>query len=201
MDIRDKNSYFDNQTSQHYFSEYVEKISALKDKVDTSNLDNIVELFKQLIRNKKTLYVVGNGGSESIAQHTVTDYTKGTFIHNALRTISLGSNSSIITALGNDHSFDEIFSKQIEFYCDQDDVLFCVSSSGNSQNIINAIKKAKSIGMKTVSFTGFDGGRAKLDSDYNIHVPFNNYGIVEDIHQSLMHVIAQVIYLDINEKK
>ena len=72
--------------------------------------------------------------------------------------------------------------------------MLSISSSGNSANIIDAIKAAKSLGIKTISFTGFSGGEVKNISDLNLHVPFDNYGIVEDMHQSFMHIIAQYLF-------
>ena len=201
MDIRDKNTYFDNSTAKKYLHEYLDQIGKLKSLVEINDLDSIINILEKTIIDKRILYVAGNGGSESITQHSVTDFTKGIFTRETLKTISLGANSSMITALGNDHSFTEIYSKQIEFYATTNDVLLCISSSGNSKNIVNAINTAKEKKMKTISFTGFDGGLAKELSDFNLHVPFNNYGIVEDIHQAFMHIIAQCLFLKISEKK
>ena len=107
-----------------------------------------------------------------------------------------------ITAVANDIGYNDIFSLQIERYGLSEDVLICISSSGNSPNIIKAIKAAKEKGVHTISFVGFDGGSAKEISDNCIHIPIRNYGIVEDIHHSMMHMLAQYIRLrNLNNKE
>ena len=107
--------------------------------------------------------------------------------------ISLSSNLEIITAVANDIKFNEIFLFQLSRLAKQGDCLITISSSGNSENIIKAIKWAKKNKLKTVSLNGFDGGKARQISDISINVPCNNYGIIEDLHQSIMHILAQSI--------
>ena len=98
-----------------------------------------------------------------------------------------------MTAISNDIGYEEIFSFQLSGYGNEGDALISVSSSGNSPNIVSAIKKASSMGISTISFVGFDGGEAKNISDYCIHIPIHNYGVVEDAHHTLMHIISQFI--------
>jgi phosphoheptose isomerase len=112
---------------------------------------------------------------------------------------SLPSNTALLTAIANDISYDQVFAFQLKKYAKNEDILLAISSSGNSPNIIAAIEMAKSLGLQTISFVGFNGGEAKKLSDYCIHVKVNNYGVVEDIHQSLMHILTQYLrlkYLD-----
>ena len=99
----------------------------------------------------------------------------------------------MLTAIANDISYDQVFSFQIRKYATKGDILLSISSSGNSTNIIKAIEEAKSMEVTTISFVGFDGGRAKEMSDLCIHIPSNNYGICEDAHHSLMHIFAQYL--------
>lgn len=138
---------------------------------------------------------IGNGGSAAIADHWSCDHTKGVRGDTRLfpNVRSLAQNVSMVTAIANDISYDEIFSQQIN-YCQEDYALvLAVSSSGNSPNIVKGLQAARDRGYGTIAFVGFDGGKVVKDNmaDYIIHVKSNNYGVVEDCHQILMHVIAQ----------
>ena len=101
----------------------------------------------------------------------------------------------MLTAIANDISYDEVFAFQIKQYATKGDILLSISSSGNSENIIRAIEQAKSLGALTISFVGFDGGRAKEISDLCLHISSDNYGICEDAHHALMHIFAQYLRL------
>ena len=115
--------------------------------------------------------------------------------------ISLSSNLEIITAIANDIKFNEIFLFQLSRLAKKGDCLITISSSGNSENIIKAIKWAKKNKLKTVSLNGFVGGEARQISDISINIPCNNYGIIEDLHQSIMHILAQSIRMQNLQKK
>jgi phosphoheptose isomerase len=144
----------------------------------------------------KTLYIFGNGGSAAISNHWVCDFAKGINEDTSKKAtaISLNSNVPLISAIANDIGYEHIFSKQLEYASLQPgDVVFAISSSGNSKNIINGISKAKELGLYTVAFTGFSGGTAATIADTNVHVPSYNYGIVEDIHMMILHAISQRI--------
>ena len=114
--------------------------------------------------------------------------------------ISLSSNLELITAISNDIKYDEIFSFQLARLANKDDCLITISASGNSKNIINVIKWAKANNLKTISLNGFDGGKAKKLSDFSVNVPSNNYGIIEDLHQSIMHILSQSIRMKFLKK-
>jgi D-sedoheptulose 7-phosphate isomerase/D-glycero-D-manno-heptose 1,7-bisphosphate phosphatase len=107
--------------------------------------------------------------------------------------LSLSSNVEIITAVSNDIGYAESFAHPLSLHGRTGDLLIAISSSGNSENIVRALKVAESIGMTRITFTGFDGGRCKELSDANIHVISHNYGVVEDVHQACMHVLAQYV--------
>ncbi len=178
-----------------YFEDYFEDLNRSKEKIDTSNLRNIIKIITSNYKKKKKIFVCGNGGSAAIANHFECDHKKILSETNKInpRIISLCSNNPLITAISNDISYNEVFKKQLEYLADKQDVLITISSSGNSENIIKAIKYAKSKKIKTLSFTGFDGGRAKKLSDYNIHVDSLNYGVVENLHHACMNIISQFI--------
>lgn len=178
-----------------YFEDYFEDLNRSKKKIDTGNLRNIIKIITSNYKKKKKIFVCGNGGSAAIANHFECDHKKILSETNKInpRIISLCSNNPLITAISNDISYNEVFKKQLEYLADKQDVLITISSSGNSENIIKAIKYAKSKKIKTLSFTGFDGGRAKKLSDYNIHVDSLNYGVVENLHHACMNIISQFI--------
>ena len=110
-----------------------------------------------------------------------------------MKSISLASNFSLISAISNDISFDKIFSFQVDKLCKRNDLLICFSVSGNSKNLINAVKVAEKKRLKTISFTGFNGGKLSKITNYNINFPMANYGIVEDCHVTMMHFLSQFI--------
>lgn len=147
------------------------------------------------VLNNKQIFTCGNGGSSAIAEHMTCDHSKGVSTNTSLfpRLISLSSNMSLISAIANDISYDDIFSQQLVHLGNKGDVLVVISSSGNSKNILKALDTAKALNMYTIALVGFDGGKAKDKADISLHVDKNNYGIVEDAHQALMHTLAQYI--------
>ena len=148
-------------------------------------------------QQKRRVFVCGNGGSASLAEHFTCDHAKGVHMDtNSLRpnVVSLSSNMATITAIGNDIGFEKIFSKQLEFSnADSTDVLVVISASGNSPNVVNALEVAASKQMKTIGLVGFDGGKVRDLANIVIHVNSDNYGVVEDCHQMLMHSLAQAL--------
>jgi D-sedoheptulose 7-phosphate isomerase len=180
-----------------FLKDYAKEIDKGFNSIDLDTLDKITLIMEKNIRLSKTIYCCGNGGSSAIAEHFVCDFLKGVSTDTDIQPVihSLTSNVPTLTAVANDISYEDIFSFQLKKYATADDLLICVSSSGNSPNIINALKSAKDIGITTISFVGFSGGHAKKISDYCIHIDIDNYGVVEDVHQSIMHMLAQFIRL------
>ncbi len=180
---------------KHYFDDYFEDFRQSKEKLNSDNLKNIIKILSSNYNKRKKIFVCGNGGSAAIANHFECDHKKILSETKKInpRIISLCSNNPLITAISNDISYNEVFKKQLEYLADQGDMLITISSSGNSENIIKAIKYAKSKKIKTLSFTGFNGGRAKKLTDYNIHIDSLNYGVVENLHHACMNIISQFI--------
>ena len=180
-----------------FISGYIDEMQKGYESIDIAKLEKVVNVLDSAIKRNATIYTCGNGGSASIAEHFVCDFLKGASADTSVQPIvhSLSSNNSTITAVANDISYDDIFSYQLKRYAKEGDILLCVSSSGNSRNIIKALSTAKSKNIKTISLVGFVGGGAKDISDDCIHIPIKNYGIVEDVHHSLMHMLAQYIRL------
>ena len=181
--------------SKEFYLEYINQKNDLLQKINFKELDKIINLLKKSFKNNNILYTCGNGGSSSLADHFTCDFIKQTNNQTKLKvkSISLASNFSLISAIANDVSYDKIFSFQIEKLCKKKDVLFLFSVSGNSPNLVEAIKAGKKIGMKIVSFTGFDGGRLSKMSDYNINFPIANFGITVDCHISIMLHLSQYL--------
>ncbi len=166
--------------------------------VDGSKMAEAARIMGDAYERRATVYSCGNGGSAAISNHLHCDHMKGCQTDTDLRprVVSLSSTIETITAIANDISYDDIFLYQLRTMADAGDVLITVSSSGNSENIVRACAWAKENGVHIISMTGFDGGRSAGFADVNLHVSGDNYGVIEDVHQSLMHVLAQYIRLE-----
>jgi len=190
--------YFPNERFENvagYANAYFQRLAAAAASVDAAKIDAAARLIEERSMKGSMVYSCGNGGSAAIANHLVCDCMKGVRTGSTLRprVHSLSATIETITAIGNDIGYEEIFAFQLESLGKQDDVLIAISSSGDSPNIVNALVKAREIGITTVAMTGFSGGRASSLADISLHVDAANYGIVEDIHQSLMHILAQYL--------
>src|SRR5215468_4416063 len=131
------------------------------------------------------LVFVGNGGSAAIASHMATDYSK----NGNLRALAM-NDGSMVTCLGNDYGYDQVFAKQIEFHARAGDLLVAISSSGRSSNILNAVATARKIGCKVVTLSGFSPDNPlRSQGDMNVYLPSDFYGIVEIGHLALCHAI------------
>lgn len=158
---------------QKYLNEYKNLI----DSDDSSN--KLKSLFNFLSKSNKNIFVFGNGGSAAIADHFAVDMTKNA----NKRTFSLNT-SPLITCLSNDYGYELWMQKALEMYAQSGDIVFLISSSGNSKNVINACKYANSKNMTTITFTGFDSENPlKKNGSINFWVNSKSYNIVENIHQ------------------
>ena len=180
-----------------YADAYFEKCKAAHASVDKGKLEAACKLLDGAYGRGAQLYVCGNGGSASISNHLACDHSKGAQTDTDLRpkVVSLSTNMETITAIANDISYDEIFVYQLRTLAEKDDVLLTISSSGDSENVVQAAQWAKENGLEVISFTGFEGGRTAGLATVNLHVDGDNYGVVEDTHQGLMHILAQYIRL------
>mgnify|MGYP006086309109 FL=1 len=181
--------------SKEYFEEYINIKNILLKKVDNVELQKIINIILIATKKKNTFFSCGNGGSASTAEHLSCDFSKGSCTNNNLniKVHSLNSNTALMTAIANDISYDDVFSYQLNRFGKANDVLFAFSVSGTSKNIIKCAKIAKKKKIKIISFTGFNGGKLKKLSKHNINFSSNNFGIVEDCHSSMMHIISQFI--------
>ena len=140
----------------------------------------------------RQVFVMGNGGSAAIASHIATDLCKTAAVPGAplVKCISLTDNVPYITAIGNDLSFDRIFSRQLENLLKPKDVVILVSGSGNSANVLEAARLAKARGALTVGLLGFDGGKLKSMVDIPLLVASDQYGVIEDLHMGIGHILT-----------
>jgi phosphoheptose isomerase len=180
-------------TFEDFVQSYYERFAATLLGFDKSALADVLQVFDAVSARRGTIYVAGNGGSAAIADHTVCDTTKGTHIDGkpAVRSISLSSNGPMLTALANDLAYERVFSEQLKYYLTSDDAVLLVSSSGNSPNVVEACKYANERGVPTIAFVGFGGGTLAKLAKHVVWIKVDNYGIVEDTHQSLIHVLTQ----------
>jgi D-sedoheptulose 7-phosphate isomerase len=178
-----------------FVDNYYDRFAQVLASFDKAPMTGILEVFESLADNNGTLWVAGNGGSAAISDHLVCDTSKGTHVngHSPIRSVSLASNGPLMTAIGNDISYGQIFRQQLVYYLQAGDAVLLISSSGNSPNVVEACHYAKEHGAPTIAFVGFKGGKLKEFADHVVHIEIENYGNSEDTHQSLMHVITQYI--------
>ena len=181
--------------SHEYYNNYVSIKNKLLNKINKNELKNIIEEILTAVKKQKNIFSCGNGGSASTAEHLSCDFSKGSCTDTNLniKVFSLNSNVSLMTAIANDISYDDIFSYQLARFGKPNDILLLFSVSGSSKNILKCAKEAKRKKIKIISFTGFNGGKIKKLSKYNANFATNNFGIVEDCHLSIMHFISQYI--------
>jgi len=185
------------ETIADYFGDYVKGSRAALQSLDLSQLAAAADCLTTAIHQRRVIYACGNGGSAAIANHLLCDFVKGSQTNTPLlpKVISLPANLELTLAVANDVSFDDIFLYPLRTMAEKGDVLLCISSSGNSENVIRAMTWAKEAGVHTIAMTGFSGGKARQLADISLHVEAQNYGITEDCHHMIMHLLAQYIRL------
>jgi len=175
------------------FEEYAESLAKIS-QISEVDFHNVTELLYQVIKRGSAIWIIGNGGSASTADHFETDlsFIKTTIKLPKVRAYSLCSNNSLITAIANDIGYDNVFSHQIRRKAEAGDVLFAISASGNSTNLINAVNFANENDIRTISLVGFDGGELVHSSDLSVFCKseIGLYGPVEDLHLSICHALA-----------
>jgi phosphoheptose isomerase len=183
------------RSAASFFDAYAEETARAGKSVDLGALDRAAAILMEAYTRGAVVFSCGNGGSAAIANHLQCDHLKGvrTTTDLAPRVVSLSSNTELITAIANDLSYDDIFTYQLQSQSRPGDVLLAISSSGRSPNVVGALGWARDHGLRTIAFTGFEGGGARAIAEVSIHVDEANYGIVEDVHQAIMHALAQYI--------
>ena len=178
-----------------FLNKYMEYLSYLFKNIDGSQLNKLVNEIKNARENNNTIFVIGNGGSASTSNHFCCDFIKQISENTKInpKVFSLSNNLETITAIANDISFNKIFSFQAKNLIGKNDLIVIFSVSGNSKNLVEVIKYAKIKKIKTISFTGQKNSYVAKNSNLNLNFESKNYGIVEDIHLSIMHLMSQIL--------
>ena len=201
-DPRFRNQTFNQETIRNYLSDYSVTLQECLASVPGETLDAAANLLLETRLNGARVFAAGNGGSAAISEHLSCDWQKGVHLagHGSIQVQCLTSNSALLTAIANDYGYEQSFAFQLDLAeLKAKDVVLLISSSGNSPNIVKAAEFAKTKGCKVIGLSGFSGGRLKNMADISLHIPFENYGLVEDAHQVIMHVLAQ--YHDLMYRK
>jgi D-sedoheptulose 7-phosphate isomerase len=176
-----------------FVQDYARRLSDLLSEIDGDAVVAIIESLEQTANSGGTVYVLGNGGSAATASHMANDLNIGLKRRDIRKfnVVSLADNTPVVTAISNDIGYENIFYMQLLDVLKPEDLVIAISCSGNSPNITKAIEYAKQVGTPIVGCTGFDGGELKTLSDINFHVatPKGEYGLVEDMHMILDHII------------
>jgi D-sedoheptulose 7-phosphate isomerase len=197
------NSKVGGHTMKSFVKSYFNRMQETIAKIDPENIVEIIDALEACHDRSGKIYVIGNGGSAATSSHMANDLAVGLKLRK-IRNFdveSLSDNVSVCTAIANDTGYENIFYTQLHQRIREKDVLIAISCSGDSPNIVKAVKYANQVGSKVIGLTGFDGGFLKDNCSAGLHVETDKgeYGIVEDIHMMLDHVIFSY-YLSLKQE-
>ena len=170
---------------------YISHLQGVLERLTLPDVRRSIDVIMEAYYTEKQIFVIGNGGSASTASHLACDLGKGTSIPGKprFRVISLTDNVATMSAWSNDVSYEDVFVEQLRNLVNPEDVVIGISASGNSENVIRAMRHAKEIGCKTIGWSGFGGGTLATICDVNVVVDSDRYGPVEDVHLILNHIL------------
>ena len=176
-----------------YFDDYAKMLAETVEKVDRAEVEQLYAMMDEARLNGRRVFMLGNGGAAASASHWVCDFGKGINVGDSrrLKMVSPVDNSAIFSALGNDFGYDTSFAYQIQNLIEPDDLVICMSVSGSSPNLVEAVKVAKAAGAKTICIVGDKNVSLIGMCDFPMVIKAQNYGVVEDIHMILCHAISQ----------
>jgi len=188
-------------TIEKFSRDYNSAIKEALDKISVEKIKSIINIILKAYRRNKQIFIIGNGGSASTASHFACDLGKNTAVKGKprFRVMSLNDNIALITALSNDIGYAYIFKEQMVNLINKDDVVLSITGSGNSKNLLEAARYARSKGAINVGLIGFGGGKLKNLVDESIIVASYDYGVVESVHAILEHLISNYIGRKIKE--
>jgi D-sedoheptulose 7-phosphate isomerase len=172
---------------------YLSYVQSILQRIDPEEIGRFIQTLLEARERGSTIFFIGNGGSAATASHFANDLSIGTNEYEKpFRAMSLTDNVSVITALGNDFGYEDIFVRQLQILGKRGDVVIGISASGNSPNLLKTFEYARSAAIKTVAITAFDGGKMKAMADEGIHVVTGpkEYGPAEDAHMVLDHLVG-----------
>ena len=167
-------------------------------------INHIIDILYKTIKNNNKIYICGNGGSASDAEHFSTEFLvrlRPKINRKSFPIINLGMNLAYITACGNDYSFEDVFLRSLSSMASKNDILWVISTSGNSKNILKVLKYARSKKIKSIAFLGNSGGKAKKLADINLIVPSQNTARIQEIQKFLGHFILEQTENQLIKKK
>jgi D-sedoheptulose 7-phosphate isomerase len=175
---------------------YVRALQSSLDMLDLATVAAIADALWRAYQRDQQIFFVGNGGSAATASHLATDLAKGALGHRGdaparpVRATSLTDNLALVSAWANDVGFEDVFVGQLRAHLRPGDVVVAISASGNSPNVVRAARYARETGATTISLTGFGGGTLATLADLGLVVDSNHYGVVEDVHLQVGHIIC-----------
>lgn len=174
---------------------YFERLKTTIDQIDKSELNNLMNVLEEAKEIGKQIFIMGNGGSSATASHYVCDFNKGVSFgqEKRFKLICLNDNIPSLMAYANDLSFEDVFVEQLKNFYKEGDVVMGISGSGNSKNVLKAIRHANENGGITVGLTGYDGGELKRITRYGVHIPIDDMQIAEDLHMVLDHCMMKIL--------
>lgn len=182
--------------------DYFACLSEVLQRVPRAAIEEIAAVLLQAYQKEKTVFLFGNGGSASLASHFACDLGKGTAPKDGrrkrFRVVALTDNVPTLTAYANDNSYEDIFAEPLLNQVVSGDVVLAISCSGNSPNVLKALKVARQEGAFVIGLTGFEGGRMKTLCDLCLVVPSNNMQLIEDVHLSIAHCIFSIAHHQIS---
>lgn len=173
--------------------DYVDRLRAALEQIPVARVEVMGDILYRAYQHNKQVFIIGNGGSAATASHMACDLGKNTIAHNRprFRVMSLNDNMPLLSALANDVGYEHVFAEQLRNLIHPGDVLISISGSGNSPNVLRAMEYARSRAATNIALLGFDGGRAMKLADEYMLVPIRDYGIVEDLHMVLDHILTE----------
>jgi D-sedoheptulose 7-phosphate isomerase len=197
MNIHHHNSSYNATSSSHAkiinARDYFEIHGAVTGRLPYDQIDQIGEELWRAYQEQRKVFLFGNGGNAALACHFACDLGKGTVTpetsHRRFQVLSLTNNVSLLTALANDLSYEEIFAEQLRSHAGAGDVAFGLSASGNSPNILRALEVSRELGGINIGLSGFQGGKMKALCDYCAVIPSDNMQIIEDLQLSIAHAL------------
>jgi D-sedoheptulose 7-phosphate isomerase len=177
--------------------EYFQAEAQLFEKIPFDRVDAVVAQLEWARTEGRRIFVFGNGGSITTAAHFACDLGKGVAEPGRPRfkVIAIPDNLATLTAYANDSGYESIFAEPLVALAQPGDIAFALTASGNSANVVRAIETAEQHGLKTIAFTGFDGGKVKERVELTVHVPAHSFPMVEDVHMALTHAICEMLKL------
>jgi len=174
---------------------YLAELETAVQNISRDRIRSAVDLLFQAWEARRTVFIIGNGGSAATASHMMNDLNKGTVVSGMarFRSIALTDNVPLMTAVGNDVDYAEVFVEPLRSFLEPADVLVAISTSGNSPNIVRAVKYAQDHGAKVIGFCGEPGGRLAAMADVTVSIPASRIGQQEDGHMILDHVISAAL--------